>query len=197
MADIYIPKGGFSDTTRLVPSSGNARLRDMGDGTYAETVAIAGGSGITATNSFTPAASAYSANDIMSTAKEFAFTFSDGGTIPSGSLIRILSAVLKIDATALQASEASYQLQCYGVTPPSAQADNDAWTLASGDLTAYKGSISIGTPVDLGAALYVKTANIDLDVKLTGTSLFCQLQTLAGFTPTAVARQVSLYGIVL
>lgn len=157
----------------------------------------AGRSGITATNSFTPAAAAYSANDVISTAKEFAFTFANGDAVPSGSLIRILSSVMKIDVTALQASEAAYTLQMYGVTPPSAHADNDAWTLASGDLTAYKGSISLGTPVDLGAALYVKSGLLDTDVKLTGTSLFCELQTLAGFTATAVARQISIYGIVL
>lgn len=157
----------------------------------------AGTSGITATASFTPAAAAYSAADIMDVAKEFAFTYSNGAAIPSGSLIRVLTTILKIDATALQASEGAYTLQCYGVTPPSTQADNDAWTLASGDLPSYKGSISIGTPVDLGAALYVKSAGVDLDIKLTGTSLFAELQTVAGFTATAVARQVSLYGIVL
>lgn len=157
----------------------------------------AGTSGITATASFTPAGAAYSAADIMDVAKEFAFTYSNGAAIPSGSLIRILSTVMKIDVTALQASEAAYTLQCYGVTPPSAQADNAAWTLASGDLTAYKGSISLGTPVDLGAALYIKSAGIDLDIKLTGTSLFAELQTVAGFTATAVARQISLYGVVL
>lgn len=155
------------------------------------------GVGIYATASFTPAAAAYSAADIMDVAKEFAFTTSDGLAVPSGSLIRILATVLKIDATALQASEAAYTLQCYSVTPPSAQADNAAWTLASGDLPSYRGSISLGTPVDLGAALYVKSSNIDTDIKLAGTSLFAELQTVAGFTATAVARQVSLYGIIL
>jgi hypothetical protein len=153
--------------------------------------------GITASASFTPTATAYAANDIISVAQEFAFTYSDGTAIPVGSLIRILTAIIKIDATALQSNEASYALQCYSVTPPSALADNAAWTLASGDLTSYRGSIALGTPVDLGSALYVKSPNIDLDIKLSGTSMFGQLQTIAGFTPTAVARQVLLYGIVL
>jgi hypothetical protein len=155
------------------------------------------GSGITASASFLPTASAYSANDIMSTAQEFAFSYANGAAIPSGALIRILTAIVKIDATALQASEAAYALQLFSVTPPSALADNAAWTLASGDLASYRGSISLGTPVDLGAALYVKTPNVDIDIKLTGTSLFGQLQTSAAFTPTAVARQVLLYGVVL
>lgn len=155
------------------------------------------GSGITATASFTPTATAYSALDIMDVAKEFAFTYADGTAIPAGSLIRILTVIMKIDATALQTSEAAYALQCYNVTPPSAQADNAAWTLASADLTAHRGSISLGTPVDLGAALYIKTPLVDIDIKLTTSSLWGELQTVAGFTPTAVARQVLLYGIVL
>jgi len=154
-------------------------------------------SGITASASFTPAAAAYSALDIMDVAKQFAFTYADGTAIPAGSLIRILTTIMKIDVSALQASEAAYALQCFNVTPPSALTDNAAWTLASGDLTAYRGSISLGTPVDLGGALYIKSPNIDLDIKLTTSSLYAQLQTIAGFTATAVARQVLLYGIVL
>lgn len=154
-------------------------------------------SGITASANFTPAAGPYSANDIMDVAKEFAFTYADGSAVRPGALIRILTTIIKIDATALQASEAAYALQCYSVTPPSAQADNAAWALASADLTAYRGTISLGTPVDLGAALYVKSPNIDLDIKLAGSSLWGQLQTLAGFTPSAVARQVLLYGVEL
>lgn len=155
------------------------------------------GSGITASATFTPAAAAYLANDIMDVAKEFAFTFADGIAIRPGALIRILTAIVKIDQTALQASEAGYTLQCFSATPPSALADNAPWTLASGDLPTYRGSIGLGTPVDLGSACYIKSPGIDLDIKLTGTSLWAQLQTLAGFTPTAVARQVFLYGIVL
>lgn len=158
---------------------------------------ITSGSAVTATASFTPAAAAYSAGDTMDVAKELAFTYADGRSVPTGSLIRILTSVLKIDTTGLQASEAAYTLYCYSVTPPSALADNAAWTLASGDLSSYRGAISLGTPVDLGAALYVRSGGIDTDFNLAGTSLFGSLVTVAGFTATAVARQVSLIGIVL
>lgn len=153
--------------------------------------------GITASASFTPTASPYAAGDIIDTAKEFAFTYADGSPIPAGSLIRILTAIVKIDVAALQASEAAYQLRCYAVTPPSGRADNAAWTRPSGDLASYRGPISLGTPAADGGTLYVKSPNIDLDIKLTGTSLFNELQTLSGFNATAVARQVLLYGIVL
>lgn len=163
-------------------------------GIIASTVGV----GIVASANFTPAAAAYSAGDTMDVAKEMAFTYADTGeAIPPGSLIRILDTILKIDTTGLQASEAAYTLHFYSVTPPSALADNAAWTLASGDLPSYSGFMSMGTPVDLGAALYIKQSNIDVDVKLTGSSLFATLVTVAGFTATAVARQVLLRAIIL
>lgn len=158
------------------------------------------GSGIVATASFMPAAAAYLANDIMGTTPVQQFTFTYAGatiTVPPDSLIRILTAIVRIDQAALQASEGAYQLQGYNVTPPSAQADNDAWSLASADLASYRGAIALGTPVDLGGACYIKTPNIDLDIRLTTGVLFAELQTFAGFTATAVARQVTLYGIIL
>ena len=153
--------------------------------------------GCVASASFTPAAAAYGAGDIMDVAKEFAFTYANGLAIPTGSLIRILDVITKIDISALQASEGAYALQCYGVTPPSAQADQDAWTLASADLPSYSGSISLGTPVDLGAALYIKQSNIDVDIKLTTSSLWGRLVTTPGFTATAVARQVFIRAAVI
>lgn len=153
--------------------------------------------GITASASFTPAAAAYGAGDIISVAQEFAFTFADGDPVPDGSLIRILTAIMKIDAAAVISGETSYTLQAYSVTPPSAQADNALWALASADLPSYRGAIPLGTPADLGAALYVKTPGIDLDIKLTGDSIFGELVTAGAFTAAAVARQVLLYGMLL
>jgi hypothetical protein len=151
-------------------------------------------SGCAASASFTPAAAAYSAADIMSVAQEF--RFSDPAL--AHSRIRILTSTLMIDATALQASEAAYSLALYGKTPPSAQADNAAWDVSSADLPFYRGTLSLGTPVDLGSTLYIKTGAQDFDVTLGATaSLWGVLITAAGFTATAVARQVGLIGIVL
>lgn len=157
------------------------------------------GAGIYATASFTPIAAAYTANDVMGTAQEFVFTYGDGTAIPTGSLIRILTSILRVDQTALQTAEGAYQLQGYSVTPPSAFADNAAWTRTSADLPSSRGLISLGTPVDEGASCYVKSSSIDLDIRLTGVSMFAYLQTLAGVTigATPANRQVTLYGIVL
>lgn len=153
--------------------------------------------GVLGSASWLPVAEAYSAADTISTAQPIQFAFANGVYAPAGSTIRILTASLKIDATAVISGETSYTLHLYTVTPPSAQANNAAWTLASADLPSYAGSIALGTPVDLGAALYVKTGGINLDVKLASDTLWGVLVTVGAFTATAVARQVRLHGIVL
>lgn len=153
--------------------------------------------GVVASASFTPTAAAYGAADIIDVAKQFTFVSANGEAIRPGSLIRILSASIKIDQTAIISGETSYSLALYSVTPPSAQADNDAWTLASGDLPSYLGTLSLGFPVDLGAACYVKTGALDTDFNLASGSLFGRLITAGAFTATAVARQISLFGVVL
>lgn len=144
--------------------------------------------------SFTPAAAAYGAADIIDVAKKIEF----GDPAIAGSLIRILTTVVKIDQTAVISGETSYSLALYSVTPPSAQADNAAWTLASADLPSYLGTISLGTPADLGAACYIKTNAQDFDMQLgPGAAVYGELITAGAFTATAVARQILLYGVVL
>ena len=154
--------------------------------------------GVTCAANFTPAAAAYGAGDVMSVAQTMAWTNAASGlAVPSGSVIRILTAVVKIDVTAVPSGQTSYTLAMYSVTPPSAQADNDVWTLASADLPSYLGSISLGTPVDLGAACYVKQQYVDFDIGLAGTSIFGELVTVGAHTATAVTRGVRLFGVVL
>jgi len=154
-------------------------------------------SGVSASASFTPAAAAYLGGDLMDVAKALTFTFADGSAIPAASFLRILTASTKIDVTSVPSGQTSYTLHCYSVTPPSAQADNDAWTLASGDLASYLGSIALGTPVDLGAALYVRAQDINFDIRLAGASIYGVLVTAGAHTAAAVARQVRLHGVVL
>ena len=159
------------------------------------------GAGIVATASFTPAAAAYSAADTIGVAKEFTFTFADSGlAIPEGALIRIVTSVIKIDQTGVISGETSYSLPLHSVTPPSAIADNGAYTLLSADLAAYRGLLSLGTPVDLGTACYVRTQYSDQQdfILASGkTSMFGYLVTAGAFTATAVARQITLCGFVV
>ncbi|CAB4144794.1 hypothetical protein UFOVP469_54 [uncultured Caudovirales phage] len=158
---------------------------------------VSGSAGFTASASFTPAATAYGAADVMSVAQAFAFLDAAGNAIPSASLICITAAITKIDVTAVPSGQTSYTLYCYSVTPPSAQADNAAWTLASADLPSYLGSIALGTPADLGAALYIRASAPNLYAQLAGTSLFGVLVTDGAHTAAAVARQIRLHCTVI
>jgi hypothetical protein len=156
--------------------------------------------GVVASASWTPAGAAYGAADTVSVAQALSWTFTHSGVaVPAGSTIRILTSELKIDATAVIASETSYTLHLYSRTPPSAQANNAAWSLASTDLPYYLGSLALGTVVDLGAAVYVKTGGHDLDIALETnvTSIYGSLVGVGAVTLAAVARQVTLRGMLI
>lgn len=141
------------------------------------------------TATWTPAAAAYSANDVMSTAQEFVLIGpSNGGSV------MITSSSLLIAHTAIISGETSYLLYLYNVTPPSALADNDAFDIPSGDRASFIARIDLGTPVDLGATLLVQTDGINKQVRVpNGGSLFGYLVTVGAFTATAAARSVTLH----
>jgi hypothetical protein len=133
----------------------------------------------------------YTAGDVVGAAAA-ALEFTSMG--PSAGRVMIRSASLEIDRAALIETEAVYLLHLYSVTPPSALADNAAFDLPSGDRASYLGSISLGTPVDLGATLYIDTNNINKQVKLAGTSLFAYLQTVGAYTPeSATVHKITLH----
>ncbi|QOG20448.1 hypothetical protein [Bradyrhizobium sp. SEMIA] len=156
------------------------------------------GTMVKASGSFTPAAASYTAGNIISVAQEFVFTDAKGRTVPPGSLIRLMSSVMKVAASALISGEGAYTAHAYSVTPPSARADNTAWARASGDLSAYRGSIALGTPVAAGGTCYVKTQFSDVqDFEVIGNSLFLELVNAGTFVAAAVARQVFLYGFLV
>lgn len=125
-------------------------------------------------------ATAYTANDVLG-ATAAALTFPNIG--PAGSDVLITSAELEIDVTAVPAGMTTFRLYLYSVTPPSALADNAAWDLPAGDRASFLGYVDLGTPVDLGSTLYVRTNGINAHFKLAGTSMFGYLVTAAGFTP--------------
>jgi hypothetical protein len=165
----------------------------------AQTAPAGIGLGVVASASFTPVAAAYTAGDVIGASKELQWMFTESGLkVPPGALLRVMTAFTKIDRTGVISGETSYTLQVYNVTQPSAQADNDAWTLASADLSAYCGSIALGTPADLGAALFVRTA-VETDVPLlsTSSSVYGRLVGVGGATLTTESIQISLCGIIV
>ena len=153
--------------------------------------------GFTADATFTPVAATYGAGDVVGTTQEMLFLNRRDQLVPEKSLIRVFSAIVKIGIAAVPSGQTGYTLQCYNVTPPSAQADNAAWTLAAGDLDSYLGSIALGSPVSFGGALYVRTQAIDTDFRLITPSLFTRLVTDGGHAMVATVRSVRLNAVVI
>lgn len=155
-----------------------------------------GGAGFSAGADFMPTAADYGAGDIIDAPKELVFTDRLGGQLPLASLITITSSVIRINVASIPAGHTNYLLQMYSVAPGTPLADNALWSLNRADLAIYMGSIDLGSPVDLGGALYVKTGNLNFDMRLTGISVFARLVTVGAFTSAGVARNVRLHGIV-
>lgn len=134
----------------------------------------------------------YTANDVVG-ATAAAISFPSMG--PSGGNIAITSVELQINVTAVPAGMTTFRLYLYSVTPPSALADNAAFDLPAGDRASFLGYVDLGTPVDLGSTLYVRTDGMNAQFKLAGTGLFGYLVTAGGFTPGAVSEvyKVSLH----
>jgi hypothetical protein len=104
---------------------------------------------------------------------------------PSAKAVRITSAQLELDITAIPSGMTTFTLHLYSVTPPSAVADNGAFDLPAGDRASYLGAFSLGTPADLGSTLYCEVTDVNKQVLLAGTHLFGYLVTTGAFTPAA------------
>lgn len=133
---------------------------------------------------------AYAANDVVGVTGGGTATITFANMGPAAGEVMITSAIFERDASALISGETSYVLHLYNVTQPGAQIDNAAFDLASGDRTAYLGSINLGTPVDMGSTLYIATDGINKQVTLAGTSLFGVLVTVGAYTPASAAVHV-------
>lgn len=141
---------------------------------------------------------AYTAGDVIgaATGSTAAVEFANIG--PSGAVIRIMTAKLRINVSAIPSGMTSFKLRLYNVTPPSALGDNAAWDLPSGDRASYVGHVDLGTPIDEGSTLYVKSTGLNDDFKLTSTSLFGYLVTNGAFTPSAQAvKSIELIAVPL
>src|SRR5436309_41001 len=174
----------MADVTFPVLNGVSKKLKDMGDGTYAEVVSA--GSAVQGTKSqqavTRPAnTTAYTANDVLG-ATAAAITFASIAPSAGGEII-ITSAELEIDVAAVPSGMTTFRLYLYSVTPPSALADNAAFDLPSGDRASFLGYVDLGTPVDLGSTLYVRTDAINAQFSAAGANLFGYLVTAGAFTP--------------
>lgn len=145
---------------------------------------LAGGRAASAT--FTPAAASHTNGDVNGGAQEFALV------APSGCVFEIETVTMLIAGGTIETT--AWALHLFSVTPPSALADDAAFTLAAGDRASYLGFVTIAQVVDYGDSLYIETQNIGKRVKLTGTSLFGYLVNGTTLTPQAVAHTVTIIG---
>lgn len=104
-----------------------------------------------------------------------------------GQEIILTTVSLLYGATSVPSGMTSFSLALYSKTPPSALADGAAWTLASGDLPFFLGTVALGTPVALGStSLYILTTQLNQQVTMPGLAtggFFAYLITAGSFTP--------------
>jgi len=137
---------------------------------------------------FTPAAASHTAGDANGAVQTFTDMCDE-----AGGHIMITSASLEIDGATAEAT--AWRLYLFSVTPPSALADDAAFTLASGDRASFLGQIDLGTAVDLVDTQWVEVHGINKHIKLTSTNLFAYLVNLTTVTPAAVAHIVTLHSV--
>jgi len=195
-ASLPLPSGAATSaaqtTTNTSLSSMDGKLAALqsgampiGDNSASLTV---DGTAYAATVSFTRPANvtAYTAGDVIGTgaSNDAIHTLSSIGS--SGGYVVVQSIELVLGISAVPSGMTSFRVHFYD-SSPTAAADNSVFDVASGDRAKYLGYIDMPAPVDLGSTCFTQ---IDYPGKLfklasASTSLFCELQTVGGFTPAA------------
>jgi hypothetical protein len=140
---------------------------------------------------------AYTAGDVIGDVNGSAILeFKNMGE--AGREIIITSVEVEADVAAIPAGMTFFNVRLYNASP-TAIADNAAWDLPAGDRGKYLGRIQTNTVVDEGTTLFVDTDQVNKQVRLLTTSLFVQLQTVGGFTPSAnsTVKRLTLHTIEL
>jgi len=143
-------------------------------------------------------ATAYGAGDVVGNSTAAGGGILEFTNIGSGSNSRffLMSSQFRWDLSTIPSGATSFNLHFYSASPPSAYADNDPWDLPSGDRAYYLGYISLGTPVDLGSTCYVEANILNKEMRLSGTSIYAYLVTVAGYTPASgTTMGINLLGL--
>ena len=128
---------------------------------------------------------AYTSGDVVGdTGGSAIFTLSSIG--PSAGYVMVQSIELVLGISAVPSGMTNFRLHFYDASP-TAIVDNAVFDVLSGDRTKYLGYIDLPSPVDLGSTCFTQ---IDYPGKMfklasASTSLYCELQTIGGFTPAA------------
>lgn len=130
-------------------------------------------------------ATAYTAGDVIGDTNGSAIiTLSSIG--PSAGYVLIQSVRLMIGNTSVPSGMGAFRLHFYTASP-TAIVDNAAFDLVSGEVANYAGFVDLPTPQDLGSTLFAQTDYCGTAIKLAtaSTSLFCELETRAAYTPAS------------
>lgn len=151
--------------------------------------ALAGVSGRVSASSatFTPAAGAHGAVDVIGAATEFK------GLSQAGGNTQIISASLLVATGTLVTT--TWRVHLYSITPPSALADNAPFDITTtADRDAYLGYIDLAQLVDVGSTLYIQSDNLNKGIRLGGgRNAFGYLVAQSGITTENVAHVVTLF----
>lgn len=107
---------------------------------------------------------------------------------PAGGYVFITDVLHRIDVAALPSGMGAFRLHFFNALP-AAILDNAAFNLVAADRAKYLGYVQVNTPDDLGDTLWSENVQRNKRVKLADgiTSLWVELQTLNGYTPTSAA----------
>ena len=138
---------------------------------------------------------AYTALDVLGAGSGDGAVVTLGAIGPSGGYISVQSVELVIGINAVPAGMAGFRLHLYSSKPGTA-ADNSAFDLNAVDRSKYIGYVDLSTPIAMGSSCFAQAVLVAPGklVKLDAgsTSLFCELQTIGGFTPAANSEVYSL-----
>lgn len=194
--DVVIESYGLSLQEVFGGRSTQPTLQELIDLRY-ELFEVDGGGG-TGTSAFRSSAvltraantTTYGVNDVIFGAFELTNIGNSGGIIALTD-IRFL-----MNITYLPSGIGNLRLFLYDVTPPSAVADNGAFSVPSGDRASLltPSGISLGTPALAtgGGSLVLSLAKVNQFLKLSGTSLFGYLVTEGAWVPTANSETATL-----
>lgn len=130
---------------------------------------------------------AYSANQVLGAGVTLALEFPNIAPVGGGPII-LLYASLFMNEASLPAGLGQTRLHLYS-SLPTAIADGAAYNLPAGDRDKYLGSITLGTPADLGDTLFVEDDFLRKVVIATSSSLWVIAETLSAYTPTSQAQR--------
>jgi len=136
---------------------------------------------------------AYAAGDVISTAGGEVLEFANFGA--ADDVICITQVSMMIAQNATPPGSAGYRVHFYNAAP-TAIADSAAYNLPSGDRAKSLKFVDIGIPADNGDTVEVVASNVNLYIKLAGTSLYAIVNAKGTDTPTSAAvYTIEVWGV--